>query len=176
MNPVDDTLARVFAYDAVDLAANRAGQLSPDQRAMFTAAAHSARRRPPVIMSMLVLTMVALFGLLAVQGAVPRQQLALAGGAVAMFVALIGMISMLNFRQANKMEHMQVLVTQGVAVISSLGFDGHSRLEVGGVRFNIMSGDIDFFRTDIVYRIYHAYIGVGTPVILSLETVRSRSY
>lgn len=172
MNPVDDTLARVFAYDAVDLAANRASQLSPDQRSMFTAAAHRARKRPPVIMGILVLVMVALFGFLAAQGVVPEQQLALAGGAVAMFVALIGAISMLNYRQADKMEHMQVLVTQGFPVISSLGYDGHSRLEVGGVRFNIMSGDIDSFRADTVYRIYHAYIGVGTAVVLSLETVR----
>ena len=40
------TLAQVFSFDAVDLAANRAGQLSPDQAVMFTNMAGMARRRP----------------------------------------------------------------------------------------------------------------------------------
>lgn len=172
MNQIDDTLAKVFAYDAVDLAANRAGQLSPDQHVMFTRAAHQARRRAPRVMGMLVLVLGAVFGFLAVQGTVPMNQLAI-GGAVAMiFVALIGLLSLLNYRQANKMEHMQVRVTEGLPIASPSGYDGHWRLDVGGVRFNIMSGDIDFFNESTVYRIYHAYIGVGTPVILSLEVVR----
>ena len=71
------TLAQVFSFDAVDLAANRAGQLSPDQAVMFTNMAGMARRRPWRVLVLLAFAVVVAIVMLAAQGA-PADQLTIA--------------------------------------------------------------------------------------------------
>jgi len=171
MNHIDPHLASAFAYDAVDIAANRAGQLSPEQEQNFRNAARRARRASPRIMLVLVVVIGVVFAVLATATSVPSNQLLIAGGATGAFIALIGLISLLNFRQANKMENMQVLVAEGRPTITPIGLESHSRLDVGGVGFNILWGDIDYFDDATTYRIYHAWIGAGVPVILSIEVM-----
>ena len=171
MNHVDPRLANAFVYDAVDIAANRAGQLSPEQEQNFRNAALRARRASPRIMVALVVVIGAVFAALATATSVPSNQLLVAGGATGVFVALIGLLSLLNFRQANKMGNMQVLVAEGRPLITPIGLESHSRLDVGGVGFHILWGDIDYFDDTTSYRIYYAWIGAGAPAILSIEVV-----
>jgi len=171
MNHIDPRLASAFAYDAVDIAANRAGQLSPEQEQNFRYAAGRARRASPRIMMALVIVIGVVFAALAMATSVPTNQLLIASGATVVFLAFIGLISLLNLRQANTMEHMQVLVAEGRPVITPIGLESHSRLEVGGVGFHILWGDIDCFDDTTMYRIHYAWIGAGVPVILSIEVV-----
>jgi len=177
MNHIDPRLASAFAYDAVDIAANRAGQLSPEQEQKFRNAARRARRASPRIMLVLVLVavLVAVISVMfaAFATSVPSNQLLIGGGATAVFVALIGLLSLLNFRQANKMDNVQVLVAEGRPIITPTGLESHSRMDVGGVGFHILWGDIDYFDDATIYRIYHTWIGAGVPVILSIEVLTS---
>ncbi|MGB8858317.1 MAG: hypothetical protein WCC60_03630 [Ilumatobacteraceae bacterium] len=172
MNPVDERLARVFRYDAVDLAANRAGQLSPEQERQYSSLARGARRHPPRMMAFVLLAVGAGFGYFASQGDVPRDQLFLVGGLLLLFVAVIGALLMLNYRRADRMEHMQVLVTQGLPAVKSTTTPEYKRLVVGGVKFNMMWDDTECFDPRTEYRVYYSHIGIGSPVILSLEIVR----
>ncbi|MEQ1699625.1 MAG: hypothetical protein ABMA25_05920 [Ilumatobacteraceae bacterium] len=167
-----DAWGASFTAEPADLAANRVGQLSPTQREFYTRSAAAARRRPPIIMLLLVVVLGGMFAFLASQGTFPTDQLLMAAGATAVFVGIIGLISMLNYRQADKMANMQVLATQGHPRAWRIGGDlPTSKLEVGGVRFNLLSDHAEQFDETRVYRIYYAHIGVGTPVILSFEIV-----
>ena len=56
-------------------------------------------------------------------------------------------------------------------MITPIGLESHSRLDIGGVGFNILWGDIGCFDDATTYRIHHAWIGDGVPVILSIEVV-----
>jgi len=173
MNHIDPRLASAFAYDAVDIAANRAGQLSPEQEQNFRDAAGRARRASPRILLVLVVVISVVFAALATATSVPTDQLLIAGGATGLFIALVGLISLLNFRQANKMENMQVLVAEGRPIITPIGLESHSRLDVDRVGFHILWGDIDYFDEKTTYRIYYSWVGAGVPVILSIEVVAS---
>ncbi|MCB9382436.1 MAG: hypothetical protein H6513_17260 [Acidimicrobiaceae bacterium] len=164
------TLAQVFSFDAVDLAANRAGQLSPDQAVMFTNMAGMARRRPWRVLVLLAFAVVVAIVMLAAQGA-PADQLTIAGGACAVMVALVTAVSMLNLRQARAMERPAVQVTQGRPVKTPSMTIDRWWMDVGGVRFSIDRADADLFSEHTVYRIYHADLGVGSPGILSVEVL-----
>lgn len=172
MSEADTWGATNFAAESADLAANRTGQLSVTQREFYSRSATAARKRPPVIMLLLVIGLGGMFAFLATQGTIPSDQLLVAAGATAVFVGIIGLVSMLNYRQADKMANMQVLATQGHPRAWRIGGDlPSSKLEVGGVRFNLLSDHADQFDETSVYRIYYAHVGVGTPVILSFEVV-----
>lgn len=172
MSEVDAWGGTSFAAEPADLAANRVGQLSATQREFYSRSADAARKRPPIIMLLLVLVLGGVFAFLATQGTIPTDQLLIAAGATAVFVGIIGLISMLNYRQAAKMANMQVLATQGHPRAWRTGGDlPTSKLEVGEVRFNLLSDHAEQFDETRVYRIYYAHIGVGTPIILSFEVV-----
>lgn len=172
MSDVDAWGATNLAAEPADLAANRSGQLSANQRQFYSRSAAAARKRPPIVMLLLVLVFGGLFAFLATQGTIPADQLLIAAGATAVFVGIIGLISMLNYRQADKMANLQVLATQGHPRTWTIGGDlPSSKLEVGEVRFNLLTDQARQFDERRVYRIYYAHIGVGTPVILSFEVV-----
>lgn len=172
MSEADTWGATNFAAEPADLAANRTGQLSATQREFYSRSAEAARKRPPIVMLLLVVVLGGMFAFLATQGTISTDQLLIAAGATAVFVGIIGLISMLNYRQADKMSNLQVLATQGHPRTWSIGGDlPSSKLEVGDVRFNLLTDHARQFDETRVYRVYYAHIGVGTPVILSFEIV-----
>lgn len=166
----DLTLAQVFSFDAVDLAANRAGGLSPDQATMFANSARIARRTPRRIAVLVLLAAVASLVMLKVQG-MATSHLVVPAVAVGVVGSIVVAISLLNLRQAKVMDQPVVRVTEGVPSKRPSNTFGRWWLEVGGVRFSVDHGDIDLFDDRTVYRIYHADLGVGSPGILSLEVV-----
>ena len=171
MKQVDPSLAERFAFDAVDVAANRAGQLSPDQQAYFRTMARQARRRVPRVLFMLVFVVVAVLAFASTQPGVDRTQLVIAGGAVVAAASIVMGITALNYRAANAMDQVVVRVTQGPAVTGPDSTPGHWHVDIGGVRFHITAMDADTFRTETVYRVYYANVKIGTPLPLSMEVV-----
>lgn len=176
----DTALARAFGFDAADLAANRAGRLSPDQAAGFAAMARMGRRSGP--------RMAIVFGVLLVAGVAAG----LAGSHTAITPALVaitvgiaavpGTIFLIAYRSQRKRlgawEQPQVRTVEGPARAWS-PFDDTYRLEVadparGPVRFAVLWDQTDVFHEGVVYRVHHLVPGSGHPVILSIETVADR--
>lgn len=172
MNRIDRSLANTFMFDAVDLAANRAGQLSPDQLAGYRAAARVSRRHVPKITIMVTILIAGLLVLVGVQPSVPTDQKYLIAGILLLFYAIIILITRRNYRLADNMENLQLHMVQGTAEVSPTASAGFWKVTIGGVRFGMMSDDTQCFQPDVVYRIYYTDLGVGSPAILSAEVVR----
>lgn len=170
MNRIDRDLANTFMFDAVDLAANRAGQLSPDQLTGYGAAARASRRQVPRLTVFMTILMVGLFVLVGVQSTVPMDQKYMIGGFLLLFYAVILLLVRRNYRLADNMEHLQLRVVQGTAEASPTTSVGFWKVEIGGVRFGMMSGDTNCFQPGVVYRVYYTELG-KRPAILSAEVV-----
>ena len=171
MKQVDPSLAAQFAFDAVDVAANRAGQLSPDQQAYFRTMARQARRRVPRVVLLLVLVVVGVLVFASTQPGVGRTQLVIAGGALIAAASVVLGITSLNYRMASAMEAAVVRMTQGPAVTGPDSTPGHWHVDIGGVRFHVTALDVDFFLPETTYRVYYTNVKVGTPLPLSMEIV-----
>lgn len=160
-------IARVFAFDGDDLAANRQLRLSEHQRAAFAHSARLARRRPRRIALLVVLAVAASLAMLAMQGA-PPAQLGVAGAAAGAVGLVIVLVARLNRRSARAMETATVKTAVGVPELSPSMTQGRWWLTVQGVRFSVDVADTRLFRDGMTYRIYYAEVWPG-PAILSVD-------
>ncbi len=170
---IDHDLARIFAFDAVDLAANRSGHLSPDQERMFrAAAAHGRRRTRRVVPVVLVLAAAAVVAALATSTEVTPALIGALGFGLAVPLGLVAVFTSKASRTYAAYESPVVRTVEGRAEASPSATPGHWWVEVGGVRFSMMSGDTAVLRDGALYRVHYLDGVMGRPALLSAEVCR----
>lgn len=174
MYQIDPVLSQTFFFDAVDVAANRSGRLSPDQEQGFRQMAARSRRAVP---RLIVLTAGAVIGSLVLASFMPGaggRQLLIAAGALAACFGVIVLIIRLNATSADRY---QAAADQPVVKIAEGQPSEHwnttsdiRSLVVAGVRFPMMWDDIAKFHAERTYRVYYAELG-NKAHMLSVEVV-----
>ncbi len=172
MNQIDPTMAATFFFDAVDVAANRSGHLSPAQAERFRVAARVSRAHVPKVMAIVVVAVVVSFVVAANGAGVDAAQLALVGGLLLLALAVITLLVRRNYAMADQLDQPYHEVKQAESRPTThwnTTSDIRS-LVVGGVRFPMMWDDLELFREDTVYRVYYTQLG-KRPQMLSVEVV-----
>lgn len=173
---IDHDLARIFSFDAVDLAANRSGHLSPDQERMFTAAAAMGRRRTRrTVPLVLVLVVTAAMVAVTMSGEVTAALLGTLAVGLGVPVLLIVVFGRKAQRTYAAYEIPVVKTVEGTADAHPSATPGSWWVVIGGVRFPVMSGDATRFRDDAVYRVHYLDGVMGRPALLSAEVCRRTS-
>ncbi len=170
---IDHDLARIFAFDAVDLAANRAGHLSPDQEVMLRNASRLGRRRTRRIVPLVVVlagVMVAL--VLGTASEISVGLVAALLGGLTLVLGLMAVFVRTAERTYRAYERPIVRSVEGVALAEPSATPGSWWVRVGGVRFPVMSGDAPSFRDDTVHRVYYLDDVMGAAALLSAEVRR----
>lgn len=160
-------LARIFAFDAVDLAANRAGHLSPDQQVMFHNAARQGGGR-----ALLVLALVLLVGCAAAAVVATGGQPAGFGIAAGLLVAPTIAIALLNRSQRRRVAAMSDPVLRSVEGEVSIGMtmpSGFRIMHCGPVQFEIQSADAQYIRHGHRHRIHYVEGGTRAQTVLTIE-------
>lgn len=167
-DPSDAALAPLLAT-ADDLRLNRAGEISPRQRAMLEGYAHASQRWGA--MSMLAVLALALVGFASSFAAATRAEdrwyIAL-GLLTTLVIGLIVWVA--SMRVQRRLPDANLRMTRG-PVAKSKGvseYGEHYTLHVGGVAFYVASAVFDAFSEGSVYRVYYV-AHVQFPIILSFE-------
>jgi hypothetical protein len=181
----DPRLSAELMFDEVDLAWNRAGSLSPDQRAGFSVAADVQRhRRPIALVIVLVGVCAAAASAVAASSApgragVDRSQLAIALIALGAAALVIVTVAVLlgrrgeRFAAATTAPDARVLAVTGVATLHrrTSGESGlvSYDLRLGDVRFRMDSIRAAAFDEGATYRVYYLPEGWAGPMMLTVE-------
>lgn len=175
MYQIDPVLSQTFFFDAVDVAANRSGRLSPDQEQGFRQMAERSRRAVP---RLLVLVGAAVIGSLVIASFMPGaggSQLLIAAGALTAAFGVIALIIRTNSTRADRYQAVAerpiVKYAEGTPTEYWNTTSDIRYLVVGGARFPMMWDDIAKFRPERTYRVYFTEIG-SKPQMLSVEIVR----
>jgi hypothetical protein len=172
MKPADPRTSEQFHFDAVDLAANRTGRLSPEQERQFSQMAGVIRTQPKKIYVLLFIAVVAMTVFMAKQPNVPKDQVFIAGGAMLVMLTIIVMITRLNYRRADAMEQLTVLQVEGQPKVYRSTSEGFWIAKIGDVKFQADSISIGIFDQERTYRVFYTRISrMTSPVILSMETL-----
>ena len=175
MNQIDPKLSAAFFFDAVDVAANRSGRLSPTQEQGFQVEASVSRSSVPKVLTLTAIAIVAGFVYSSVQPGADLSQMLLVAGLLLVAFGIIALIARKNLTRAAQLdvarEQPSVLVAEGLPTEHWNTTSDIRSLVVAGVHFRMMWDDIEKFHKDTVYRVYYAMIG-KQPRMLSVEVVR----
>lgn len=171
---IDHDLARIFAFDAVDLAANRSGHLSPDQEVMLGNASRLGRRRTRRVLPLIALPSVGSVALmLGTASEISVGLVAAIVGGLALVLGLVAVFLRSAERTYRAYERPAVRMVEGVALAEPSATPGSWWVHIGGVRFPVMSGDAPSFRDGAVYRVYYTDGVMGGAALLSAEVRRA---
>lgn len=179
----DDALRATWGFTDADLAANRAGRLSPPQQAKMTKAKGQSQVMNLVFgaLFVVILVVIAVIVLPPLFAPQPANSSAVPPGIIVLVVVVVaGIIAFTVLRSRRRLARLDgaVLMTEGEAKTregeAGIGDDtlslGVYRLTVGSVTFPLSTAaQLGVFSDGQRYRVY--YVKGTLPVIVSAETV-----
>ena len=169
---IDPAMAREFGFDEADVAANRQGQLTPDQQIMFANASRRGRHRVKVMVGIVCVLVVA-----AVVAALIGSNTELTPGLIASIVGIallpivgVAVVSRGIGTNLTAFENPRIASVDGRATWRPAMSDG-VYLDVGGITFAVFADQAEQFDPERTYRVHYLVTGASTQAVLSVEVI-----